>query len=406
LKPLVLKGPAYRARRARIENLRLGVQLASLAVIVWIGWQFTRWVFALQAGRLEGTRPPGIEGFLPISALLTFRHWLETGEVSRVHPAGFVILGLVVATGLLLKKAFCSWLCPIGTLSESLAAIGRNLFAPLLRRMRAPRVRLPRWADLPLRSIKYLLLAFFVYAIFVKMTPRDVALFLGSPYNKVADVKMMLFFAQISTLALKTLVVLIGLSIVVPYFWCRYLCPYGALLGVTSLLSPLKITRTPKNCIDCGLCAKACPSNLAVDRATRVSSDECFGCLSCVAACPVPSALAVEAPAPWRRAVRPTVFAALVVVLFFGGINAARLAGYWRTEISEQEYLRRVQEVNAPKYSHARGSVPEYGSTSCADAHAATPARVTIDVVRSMEILLPYVISHLLRILQQELHES
>ncbi|NTV03455.1 hypothetical protein HGA89_00875, partial [bacterium] len=61
------------------------------------------------------------------------------------------------------------------------------------------------------------------------------------------------------------------------------------------------------------------------------------------------------------RRVRPAVFAAAVVLLFFGGIGAAKLAGRWRTDITGQEYLRRVQEIDAPKYHHARGQVPEYG---------------------------------------------
>jgi polyferredoxin len=52
------------------------------------------------------------------------------------------------------KKAFCSWLCPIGTLSESLWMLGRKLFGK--------NPGLPRWLDYPLRSLKYLLLFFFV----------------------------------------------------------------------------------------------------------------------------------------------------------------------------------------------------------------------------------------------------
>lgn len=353
LKPLVLKAPQLRARRRRIENLRLGVQVLSLAVVLWIGFRFAQWVGHLQGGEIAGARPPGVEGFLPISSLISLRHWVETGEFSRVHPAGLVILLMAIGTGVLLKKAFCSWLCPVGMISESLAAVGRKIF----RR----RVSLPRWLDTPLRGLKYLLLGFFVWAIFFQMTPQDIATFLHSPYNKVADVKMMLFFTHITAFALKVLAVLVVLSVVVPYAWCRFLCPYGALLGVISLASPLKITRTASNCIDCELCAKACPSNIRVDRARRVRSDECTGCLSCVAACPVPSALQLETPSPWRRAVRPAVFAALVVMLFYGGIQVAKVSGYWKSSISNEEFLRRVQEIDDPKYHHAQGTIQPYG---------------------------------------------
>lgn len=346
------KSVVYRLRRHRIESMRTAVQLTALAVVLWIGVEFVLWVSALKTGGTAGARPPGVEGFLPISALISLRHWLITGVASRVHPAGLVLLLLILASGFLLKKSFCSWLCPVGTISESLAAVGRRLF----RR----KVKLPRVLDYALRSIKYLLLFFFVWAVFVQMTPKAIELFLNSPYNKVADIKMMLFFTDISPFALKVLIGLVLLSLAIPYFWCRYLCPYGALLGVFSLFSPLKVTRRASSCIDCNLCAQACPAHLPVDRLTRVRSDECFGCLSCVAACPVQDTLQIETPRPVRRVVRPAVYATLVVGLFFGGIAVAKLAGYWQNDISNDDYKRRIEEIDSPKYQHAQGRVPEY----------------------------------------------
>ncbi|HEX5131283.1 MAG TPA: 4Fe-4S binding protein [Candidatus Krumholzibacteria bacterium] len=347
LKPQILKAPALRARRRRIEWMRLSVQLLSLSIVARIGIRFVQWTTRLAAGDLSAQRPAGVEGFLPISSLITFRHWVQNGELSRVHPAGFVILALAIGSGLLLKKAFCSWICPVGFVSETLATVSQRLFR---RRLRAPRA-----LDWPLRSLKYLLLGFFVYSIFVVMSAPEVAAFLNSPYNRMADVKMMLFFAHITGFALKVLAALVLLSIVLPYFWCRYLCPYGALLGLVSLASPLKITRTASNCIDCGLCARACPAHVAVDRARRVHSDECTACLSCVAACPVPIALQVETPPWWRRTVRPAVFAALVLMLFYGGIQVAKLSGYWNTEIRNDEYRRRIADIDSPVYHHNQG---------------------------------------------------
>jgi NAD-dependent dihydropyrimidine dehydrogenase PreA subunit len=356
----VLKGPALRARRRRIEWSRHLVQAGFLLTVLWIGWEFVRWVHGLEAGRVVGERPPGVEGFLPIAALLSLRHLFLTGEVHPVHPAGLAILVLVLGVGLLAKKAFCSWVCPIGTLSEMLAGLSQRLF----RR----KLRLPRPLDLPLRSLKYLLLAFFVYAVFFRMGPAAVADFLDSPYNRVADVKMLYFFERLSPLALGVLVGLAVLSAVVPYFWCRYLCPYGALLGALSLLSPLKVTRHAPSCIDCGLCTKACPSHLPVARLARVSSDECFGCLSCVAACPVPRALRVETPAPWPRAVRPAAFVALVVGLFVFGTLVARATGHWRNTITTEEYAHRIRTIDSPAYAHVQGRVAPRAEWEAAEA--------------------------------------
>jgi Fe-S-cluster-containing hydrogenase component 2 len=236
---------------------------------------------------------------------------------------------------------------------------------------------LPRWLDLPLRSLKYLLLLFFAWAIFVTMTGTDVADFLDSPYNRVADVKMLYFFERLSPFALKVILGLGIASVVIPYLWCRYLCPYGALLGFVSLFSPLKVTRDAASCIDCGLCTKACPSRLPVERLSRVSSDECVGCLSCVAACPVPRALRVETPAPWRRAVRPAAFASLVVGVFVGGVLLARATGTWHSVITEEEYAHRIRAMDSAAYAHDKGRVPsraEWEAAEAASAAGAPPA--------------------------------
>jgi polyferredoxin len=342
-----LKAAALRDRARRITRLRRVVQVVSLSLVAWTGVLFVVWVRGVEAGRATVERPAGVEAFLPIAALMSLRHLFTTGEIHPVHPAGLVILIGALGTGLLLKKAFCSWVCPIGTLSEALAWPVRRLFG------RIPRV--PKWLDVPLRGLKYALLGFFAWTILWVMTPGEIAAFLDSPYSRVADIKMLYFFERPSRLALQVLAGLFVLSVLVPYAWCRYLCPYGALLGVASLLSPLKITRDAASCIDCSLCTKACPARLPVEHLRRVRSDECFGCLSCVAACPVPRALRVETPRPFARAVRPVAFAAIVAGLFFGGILLAKVSGDWQTSVGHDEYTQRVKELDGPGYDHLQG---------------------------------------------------
>ena len=365
--PLAAK--ELRRRRILITSLRHAVQGATALLVLEIGLEFVGFVRGLERGGAVMARPAGVEGFLPISGLMSLRHLWITGEVHPVHPAALAILVAVLATSITIKKAFCSWLCPIGVVSETLAAMSERLF----RR----RLALPRLLDLPLRGLKYLLLAFFLQAIFVALSSEELKGFLDSPYNRVADIKMLLFFERLSPVGLSVLGGLAAASFLVPYFWCRYLCPYGALLGIVSLAAPLKVTRHAPSCIDCGLCTKACPSRLPVDRLARVRSDECFGCLSCIAACPVSRALRVETPSPWRRAVRPALLAALVVLLFGGTIVAARAGGWWRNSISDSEYAARLLEIDDPVYDHtqaASGRTPELRVTGSIHAGSGVAA--------------------------------
>lgn len=347
------QGPSPEQRRRLVFNsrpvgpfpLRAGVQVLTLAVVLFIGFQFVNWVSHLEQGEIAGVRPPGVEGFLPISALISLRHWVTTGEFPMVHPAGLVIFSLICLTGLLLKKAFCSWLCPVGALAEYLARLSHRVF----RR----RIKLPAWADYPLMSLKYLLLAFFVHAILLRMSPGVVEMFLDSPYNKVTDIKMLYFFTHISPLALKVILGLLVLSFVIPYFWCRYLCPYGALLGLLSVVSPLKIRRSIPDCTSCGKCAAVCPAFLPVDKKRSISSPECTGCLECVVNCPKTMALGARVHGLWQKSVRPVVFAVLVAALFYGGIGIAKIANRWQSNVRQEELMMRVQEgLDGPEYGH------------------------------------------------------
>jgi len=258
----------------------------------------------------------------------------------------FLVITFVLMA-LLLRKAFCSWLCPVGTFSELLWKLGRRL----LHR----NFHLPRWADLPLRGVKYLLLGFFLWAV-SSMSASEIGSFLRSPYGLIADVKMLNFFRFMGMAGTIALAMLIIASVLVQNFWCRYLCPYGALLGLAALVSPTRIRRNPRACIDCAKCAKACPSILPVDKLTSVQSAECTACLECVAVCPAASALTISAVSlrraggrRWRH-LQPWAIAAGILTLFIGISGYARLTGHWNTNLPSDLYMQLVPHANEARH--------------------------------------------------------
>src|SRR5436305_5640495 len=332
-----------RAAPDHSQHYRQAFQFAFLLLNLWLGASFYFWVRQLETGSHQRMtfRPAGVEGWLPIAGLMNVKYWLTTGHVPGIHPAAFFLFITFLAIAFLFRKAFCSWLCPVGTLSEYLWRAGRTL----LRR----NFNLPRWIDLALRSLKYLLLCFFVWAV-GNMPAEAIEQFMRSPYGLVADVRMLNFFRYMGETAAVVLAILVIASVLIQNFWCRYLCPYGALLGLASLLSPLRIRRSEPACIDCAKCAKACPSALPVDKLITIKSAECTGCMECVAVCPAEGALQMTLP-QWTRApkqgrIPAWAMAVGVAVLFFGIVGYARSAGYWNGDVPDYVYRQLVPQAN------------------------------------------------------------
>jgi polyferredoxin len=165
---------------------------------------------------------------------------------------------------------------------------------------------------------------------------------------------MYYFFAHISRFSLIVISVLFSLSIIIRNFWCRYLCPYGALLGALSFLGPNKIKRNPVSCIDCGKCFKACPSAIKVDKLITVYSDECSTCLSCVDACPVADTLQVKSIIS-KKTVSKRMIAIGIVLLFILTTGLGILTGYWQNKVSKQEYLKYYEQLD--EIGHPAGTV-------------------------------------------------
>jgi polyferredoxin len=319
------------------QRLRRAFQLAFLAVNVWIGVEFYWFVRYYETGgrSFRVSRPPGVEGWLPIASLMNLKVLLATGEIPHLHPAGMFLLIAFLAMSWLFRKSFCSWLCPVGTISEYLWRLGKQTFGRSFH--------LPRRADLALRSVKYVLLGFFVYAV-GSMSLSAIHSFLEGPYGLLDDVQMLNFFRFLGLTAAIVMAVLVVASVFVQNFWCRYFCPYGALMGLVSMLSPLRIRRNQDLCIDCAKCAKACPAVLPVDRLITIKSAECLGCMECVAACPVEGALQMAAPR--RRRLPAWAIAAGLMTLFLGVTGYARWAGHWGTDLPSRVYFELIPQAN------------------------------------------------------------
>lgn len=323
--------------------IRPGVQIGFLVFSLLIGWQFHHFVgwLAHPIGP-PPEHPASVEAWLPISSLMSLTYLVRTGQASWVHPAGMVVFLLILGLSLLFGRGFCSWVCPIGSLSEWTHRLGHKLLGR--------NFMLPKWLDIPLRSLKYLLLAFFLYAI-LGMSARALFIFLEGPYNRIADVKMYLLFAEITRTTVIVLAVLLILSLFIKNFWCRYLCPYGALLAIVAWLSPAAVRRNVDACTRCGKCDKACPNRVSVSTCQRVRSLECTSCFQCVEQCSTPNALTVSWPKP-HRTISQLHYAVILLGAFILMPQLARSIGYWKTDTEPGLYAalyQRASQIGHPR---------------------------------------------------------
>lgn len=304
----------------------------------WQLWRYYQW--ALGNGEYVA-RPEATAGLVPLGAIMSLVAWLKAGVFDPVMPAALVIIIAAVVVSVLLKRGFCGWVCPVGTLAAVAGWAGRFLNRGRYRRM-------PRWLDITLRIPKYVMAAYLVG--WVAMMPAETALqFQLIPYYATSDLKILYgllhpawgYWALGGFVALTT--VAIGTNT-----WCRYLCPLGAIYGAASLGSMTTIDRDPSACIDCNACTKACAARIDVATTTRSIRDpECDGCQDCTRVCPSPGALNVRVGARMAGFTMPWQFwPAFIVTIWLFIWAIALVTGHWDQGLPDTviaQYMRTMK---------------------------------------------------------------
>ncbi len=305
-----------------LRFIRPFVQGLFFVFSLYIGYEFYLFYsWAIGGSGDFHPRPPGVEAFLPISALLGLKRFILTGNYDMVHPAGLTILMAILTISFLFRKAFCGWICPVGFISNLVERLGHTLRLSISVRP---------WVGWVLSIPKYLLMAFFIYVIFIKMDLHAIEAFINSPYNVAVDAKMLQFFLAPSNTTLLVIGGIVVASVFIGNFWCRYLCPYGALLGLLAMIGPLRIVRDEEKCISCKRCRRVCPAGIPVDKRQSVWDPDCIGCEECVSVCPKEGCL-LPRLGPYR--LNPLWVPLLAVALFEVAWLVAMATGHWETMV-------------------------------------------------------------------------
>jgi len=260
--------------RPRSIWIRRVVQIFFFVLIALISVNHT---LAESGGGIPLLSSASLHSLCPFGGVVTIYQFATVGTfVQKIHESAFVLMAIGFVLAILFGPVFCGWVCPLGTIQEWVAKWGKKLFRRRYNHF------VPARVDNILRYARYLVLAWVVY---VTATSGTLIFADYDPYFALFN----FWSSEVAVGGLIILALTLVLSLFVERPWCKYACPYGAVLGITNLFRIFKIKRAESTCKADGACSIMCPMNIPVDTVKTVRDHQCISCLECTseAVCPV-----------------------------------------------------------------------------------------------------------------------
>ena len=221
--------------------------------------------------------------FLELDPLVAISSFLTSWTLYK----GLALSLLIIITTLIFGRYFCSWICPMGILNQWISHV-------MNRKRPVDDYKINAYKSI-FRFKYYLLTVLLILAAFgslqiglfdpISFITRSFSISLLPAFHYSGGslyLKQPLFYGGV-LIAVVFIAVLFA-NRFIPRFWCRMLCPLGALLGVLSSRSILRIRRDVEKCTDCQKCLRYCHG--ACDPHTELRASECHICMNCIEDCP------------------------------------------------------------------------------------------------------------------------
>jgi len=263
------------------QKIRLVVQISVFLLISLLA--LVKWM--KETGIVISFLPEiSLHAICPFGGVVTIYEFISTGSfLPKLHSAAFILMALGLVVALFFGPLFCGYVCPLGSYQEWIGKLGRRLFPKKYGHL------IPEKLDRMLRYLRYGVLAMVVYqtAVAGKLVFQEV-----DPYYALFN----FFTGEVALTALIILLAVTVLSLFIERPWCKYLCPYGALLGLFNLIRIFPIRRNTTTCIQCKKCDKACPMQIEVSQKDAVRNPQCISCHKCLSgsACPIDDTVTVS----------------------------------------------------------------------------------------------------------------
>jgi polyferredoxin len=331
---------------------------------------------------------PDFEAYCPFGGIQALGSYILNQALSCTMTSAQIVMGVILMLGVLVfSKLFCAFICPVGTISEWLGVLGDKLKVG---------ITINGYVDKAFRSLKYILLFITFYYTFQS---NELFCKKFDPYYAIAtgfSADVVLLYAVIAIV-----LVILG-SVFIRLFWCKYICPLGAVsnifkfagffllvLGIYVILlnigidisyvwplavgcvggylieitgfalnvvPVLKITRNETSCINCQLCSRKCPQAIDVANLKVVKDADCNLCIECISVCPVKDTLQINKRNSFRW-LPPIATVALVIVGIFVGT-------LWEVPTIDQKWFGKAEMAKAATYTQSGlKNIKCYGSS-------------------------------------------
>lgn len=189
----------------------------------------------------------------------------------------FISLGAFAAVVILtffIGRFFCGWICAFGTFNELIYLFSKKIIDK--------KINIPEVVNKKLKYFKYIVLLFIIIFIWTINLSTEKSI---NPWDAFAElVNFKNFFIEMPLAFIFLILIVIG-AVFIERFFCRYICPLGAVQALISKFKLITIIKPREKCEKCRLCSENCPMGINLSQVDTVDSGECIVCLKCVDTC-------------------------------------------------------------------------------------------------------------------------
>lgn len=283
--PISFERPSMRSSKARPSRKR-GIwprKILQAMFFTLVAFISTNHILVKHGGGIAAFPNASLHAICPFGGVESMAQLFITGTlIQHVRITSVLMLDLVIILAVLFGPAFCGWICPLGTIQEWVGQLGKKWHG--LKRYNH---FIPPGLDQVLRYARYVVL---VWVLYVTITSGKLLFQDYDPFFALFH----FWTGEVAPTALIILETAVLLSLFVERPWCKYACPFGALLGLTNFIRIFSIRRSEAACRHSGdACSMLCPMNIEISKKTVIRDHQCITCMECTseACCPVKDAV-------------------------------------------------------------------------------------------------------------------